>query len=69
MTPNLATLITRRTKLWADYVRLSEVAQETMNLDDGIAAGRAWKAFMDDFLEPSQRTDMDAIKFPNRRSG
>ena len=67
MNVNIMDLITRRQKLWGEWVALNLKAQETMDLEDGIAAGRAYKAFMDDFLAPAQRVDLEAIKFPNRR--
>lgn len=32
------------------YRAASERAQRTLDLDDGLAAGRAWKAFLDVFV-------------------
>ena len=37
------------------YRVASERAQRTLDLQDGIEAGRAWKAFLDTFVERSAR--------------
>lgn len=36
-------------RLWAAYVQASRRAQETHVIDDGIAAGRAWRAWLEAF--------------------
>jgi len=33
-------------RLWDDYVAASRRAQQTQDIDDGIAAGRAWAAWL-----------------------
>ena len=34
---------------WDAYVRAAKRAQETMRIEDGIAAGRAWAKWLDLF--------------------
>lgn len=39
----------RADDLWEDYRRAAVKAQETLDIEDGIAAGRAWRAWLDNF--------------------
>jgi len=52
---NVQRLQTRQETLWDAYVAAMEKAQQTLDINDGMAAGRAWKAFVDEFLIPEQR--------------
>ena len=56
--PRLGTVEQFRTRaqvLWDEYVDAQDRAKRTLSIDDGIVAGRAWKAFIDSFLAPEQR--------------
>ena len=61
-------LVPRQEKLHQEYCELATKAQHTQDLDDGIAAGNAWQAFMNGFLPPITQDLLKAIKFPNRGS-
>ena len=37
-------------RLFAAYCKLAERAQRSLDLHDGLAAGRAWRRFLDSFL-------------------
>lgn len=52
--PNPTELAALQSKLFKTSCELSDKAQATHDLDDGIAAGRAYKAFIDSFLTESQ---------------
>ncbi|WP_041358296.1 hypothetical protein [Nitrobacter hamburgensis] len=44
-------LETRVERLWSEWLAARAKALETLNIDDGIAAGRAWSAFLAEFVE------------------
>lgn len=47
---------------WTAYVEAREVAERSDHIADGIAAGMAWKAFLDVFgRDPVFRKTLDAI--------
>ncbi len=39
----------RADELWEEYRRAAQKAQATLDIDDGVAAGRAWRAWLDQF--------------------
>ena len=39
----------RADELWEEYRRAAKKAQSTLDIDDGVAAGRAWRAWLDQF--------------------
>ena len=38
---------------WADYADAARRAQFSRRIEDGVAAGKAWKAFLDLFVRPA----------------
>lgn len=44
--------------VWSDFVAAQKQAQSSGKLEDGIAAGRAWRKWIDLFLTPEQRQSM-----------
>lgn len=38
-----------REKLWQEFVAAAEKAQKSLDIRDGLAAGRAWKKFLESF--------------------
>lgn len=40
---------TEREKLWQEFVAAAEKAQKSLDIRDGLAAGRAWKKFLESF--------------------
>ena len=52
---NVERLRTKAEVLWDEYAAAQDKAKRTLSIDDGIVAGRAWKAFIDSFLAPEQR--------------
>lgn len=61
-------LVTRRTKLFTEFRALTIKAQKTLEMDDAIAAGNAWRAYIDTFITPNQSATILKIKYPNRRA-
>jgi hypothetical protein len=43
-------LETRLDRLWQEWLQARAKALETLDIDDGIAAGRAWSAFLAEFV-------------------
>ncbi len=43
-------LQTRLDRLWQEWLEARAKALETLDIDDGIAAGRAWSAFLSEFV-------------------
>ena len=43
-------LQTRLDRLWQEWLIAAAKAQESQNINDGIAAGRAWSAFLAEFV-------------------
>lgn len=48
-------LHTRLDRLWQEWLIARAKAQESQNIDDGIAAGRAWSAFLAEFVTDDVR--------------
>lgn len=48
-------LKTRIERLWDDYVSAAAKAQQSLDREDGMAAGRAWHAFVMDFAPAHAR--------------
>lgn len=46
---------TMMVRLWNEFVAAQKKAIETLDIEDGIAAGRAWSAWLAEFV-PDQRT-------------
>lgn len=44
----------RLSRLWLDYVDAQTKAQETRDINDGIAAGRAWSRWVSEFISPGE---------------
>lgn len=42
-------------RAWDAYVAASALAQSTRRIEDGIAAGRAWRRWLDLFMSQEQR--------------
>jgi hypothetical protein len=47
---------------WNDYVEATRKAQSTLALDDGIAAGKAYRRFLELFLTDEQRQKIGAVR-------
>jgi hypothetical protein len=44
-------LETRPERLWREWIELRDLAVKSQNMQDGIAAGRAWGRFMAEFVD------------------
>lgn len=44
---------------WQEYAAAAERAQRTRRVEDGIAAGRAWRRWLDLYMSPEQRQQLD----------
>lgn len=53
----------RAARLFEAYVAAATRAQVTHDMDDGLAAGRAWAAFLDVFVAPELRIGARRIPF------
>lgn len=47
------TFQSRGDRLFAAYVEAQTKAKETLHIADGVAAGRAWREFLEEFLPPA----------------
>ncbi len=45
---------TRAERLWFEWVELNKKAQMTCRFEDGVAAGRAWREFLEEWLPPAE---------------
>lgn len=41
---------------WSEYLDRKATAERTGDINDGIAAGRAWRRWLDCFMTPEQRS-------------
>ncbi len=61
-------------RLWAAYCAARDRAAASSRIDDGIAAGRAWAAFIDSFLSKPARDARrdparpDVLRFSHRKA-
>lgn len=46
--------------LWSDYIAAQKRAQATGDIEDGMAAGRAWRRWLDCFMTTEQRQAIDS---------
>lgn len=56
---------------WQAYCIARKRAETTWAVEDGIAAGKAWRRWLDLFMSPEQRDSLDrvAVVHPARRIG
>lgn len=66
MDTNVFQFETRLERLWNVYVQARETSAHSTDINDGIAAGRAYAAFVREFLRPDDR---EAIEQADRRTG
>lgn len=62
--PEPVPLVPRREQLFNEFNRLSELCHETLDLGVGIAAGNAYRAYVDEVTKPEQHGEL--VNFPNR---
>lgn len=53
---------------WQAYVAARQRVDETLDMDDGIIAARAWKRFLDLFLDGSEQLPARKVRTKSRRS-
>lgn len=65
---NIYPLKTRVERLWEEYVAARDQAALSRDVKDGIKAGRAYAAFVHEFLSPEDRRAMEsAVERPTSR--
>ncbi|MBB4347973.1 hypothetical protein [Aliirhizobium cellulosilyticum] len=52
---NVVSLHDHQTRAWETYIEAMQRAQSSGAIEDGIAAGRAWRRWLDLFMTPEQR--------------
>lgn len=52
MTATIIPIRSEEARLWDEYLEAKDRADRTRRLEDGIAAGKAWAAFHELFLNP-----------------
>jgi hypothetical protein len=52
---------------WAVYCEAMRRAQNTLSVSDGIAAGHAWRRWLDLFMSSQQRTSLEVAILPSER--
>lgn len=62
-------LLDQQTEAWTRYVDARRKADRTLKMTDGIAAAKAWNAFLDVFLaeEKALSSSSKVIQFPETR--
>jgi hypothetical protein len=53
---NVISLHDHQTRAWESYISAFHRAQSSGSIEDGIAAGRAWRRWLDLFMTPEQRS-------------
>lgn len=53
---------------WEEYCAAARKAQDTLAIDDAIAAGRAWRRWLDLWMAPDQRRALDVARLPSERA-
>jgi hypothetical protein len=48
--------------VWAEYLAARQKAEKSVDINDGIAAGRAYRRWPDLFLTDDQRAKLGALK-------
>jgi hypothetical protein len=59
-------------KAWDEYCSARMQAEATLDVQDGIAAGKAWRRWLDLFMSMDQRESLDRageVKSLQRRAG
>ena len=52
---NVISIRDHQAQAWEAYMAAQRLAQSTGNMDDGIAAGKAWRRWLDLFVTEEQR--------------
>jgi hypothetical protein len=52
---NIVNIRDHQQLLWDSFVSAQRLAQSTGSVEDGIAAGRAWRRWLDIFMTEEQR--------------
>lgn len=64
MSDNVVQLAAQREAIidarWCAYVAAARHAQASLKVEDGVAAGRAWRAWLDLFMAGDQRAKLSA---------
>jgi hypothetical protein len=56
-----------QSEAWEAYRSAALKAHQTLAIEDGIAAGAAFRQWLDLFLTTDQRRSLDAAKLPSER--
>lgn len=62
MSAKVKRLETRIERLWREYVEARARAIDSTDIRDGIKAGRAYAAFVHEFLKPEDRKSMESAR-------
>jgi hypothetical protein len=54
---------------FCEYAEAKARVEQTMDLADAMAAGRAWRAFLNAFVEPENHMELDMNVIPFRKRG
>lgn len=63
---NVVSIHDRAEKAWLEYTAAAKLAQETLDFEHGMAAGRAWRRFLDVYMSADQRSDVNRAVTPCR---
>lgn len=55
MSAQVINIYSLREQAWQNYVEAAAKAQSSVHYEDGIAAGRAWRKFLDTFISHEQK--------------
>lgn len=58
MSAQIIPITSRQEAAWQHYVAAAAKAQSTHDINDGIAAGRAWRQWLELFMTDDQRKNL-----------
>jgi hypothetical protein len=62
VTSNVISLQDHFDRRWAVWIEAQNRAQQTQSIEDGKAAGRAWRRWLELFMTPEQRDFLDSSR-------
>ncbi len=62
MSAQIIPITSRLEEVWNDYIAKLKKANDTCHIDGGIAAGRAYRKWLDLFLSEEERKKLGALQ-------
>lgn len=62
MSAQIISITAKLETVWQEYVTAAQKAQTTLDINDGIAAGKAYRRWLDLFLTDDQKAKLGALR-------